>query len=235
MLDLSNTVYNSDYTKLAYLIAKSLADLRYSLPNDNQLLSVIKNCDSSVEVAHSINKYYVSLLKEALLNKAGTYRAAVEKLLNVQYWKHDGDPSGDRCSIHFLHYMFENPTSEDINTFCNYMDYYNLNLHLGGFNGHTTFSIILPQEAFNKLKEKLAFLEHYICPLSFPSTRKNSQPITKGYLLDVGLMRQHDTETNNYFNYVQSTFNVIESYNRFILHAEDFLPDYLIINLAEEE
>lgn len=101
MLDLPNTVYNSDYTKLAYLIAQSLADLRYSLPNDDQLLSVIKNCDSSVEVAHAINKYYVSLLNEALLKSAGTGKAAVATLLNVQYWKHDGDPSGDRCSIHF--------------------------------------------------------------------------------------------------------------------------------------
>ncbi|UYZ83063.1 hypothetical protein MTZ49_10660 [Entomomonas sp. E2T0] len=50
MLDLSNTVYNSDYTKLAYLIARSLADLRYSLPNDDQLLSVIKNGDSSTDL-----------------------------------------------------------------------------------------------------------------------------------------------------------------------------------------
>lgn len=234
MLDLSNTVYNSDYTKLAYLIARSLADLRYSLPNDDQLLNVIKNGDSSVEVAHDINKYYVSLLKEALLKSVGTCRAAIEKLLNVQYWKHDGDPSGDRCSIHFLHYMLENPTSSDIKNFCAYMSYYNLNLHLGGFNGHTTFSLALPQEAFNELKEELEFLELYMCPLIFPDSRKNSPPVTKGYLLDVGLMRQHDTETNNYFNYVQRTFNVIGSYNRFILHAEDFLPDYLIINLTEE-
>lgn len=63
-------------------------------------------------------------------------------------------------------------------------------------------------------------MEYYICPLTFPSGKKNSQPITKAYLLDVGLMRLHDTETKNYFGYVQRAFDLIEDYNRIVALTE---------------
>lgn len=232
MIDLAYAVHNSVHTKLASTIAYNLGELNYSSPTDEQLFSLLKKCDSTVEMAHSINEYYVSLLKEALLKYAGTCRAAVEKLLNVEYWKHEGDPSGDRCIICFLHYMFENPTSQDIKTFCTYMSYYNLNLHLCGLNGHTTFSVTLPQRAINKLIEEK--LDRYMCPLMFRNDEKNSQPTIKGYLLDVGLMRQHDSVTKNRFGYFQKTLELIRTHNRFILNTEDFLPDYLIINLTEE-
>lgn len=232
MLNLTYTVYNSKYTRLARTIAYNLDDLNYQSPTDEQLFSLLKKCDSSVEVAHHINEYYVSLLKEALLKSTGTYRAAVEKLLNVQYWKHEGEPGGDRCSINFLHYMFEDPTSQDIKTFCTYLSYYILNLHLCGLNGHTTFSVTLPQKALDKLTEEK--LDRYMCPLMFRNDEKNSQPTIKGYLLDVGLMRQHDSVTKNRFGYFQKTLELIRTHNRFILNTEDFLPDYLIINLTEE-
>lgn len=223
---------NSDATKLARVIERSLIALNYELPTNEQLFKIVTWGRSISDAAHHINKHYVNLLKEALLSKFKNHKSVIERLLSVQYLRSEGNPSKDYCYVYFLHNMLENPSETEMTAFCNYLDYYLLNLHLGGFNGHTTFSVTLPQDAFDKLKEEK--LDRYICPLTFPSGGKNSQLVTNGYLLDVGLMRQHDSETKNHFGYVQRAFDVIEDYNRFILHAEDFLPDYLIINLTEE-
>lgn len=53
----------------------------------------------------------------------------------------------------------------------NYIDYCCiLNLHLGGFNGHVTFSVTLPQQILTELKKEK--LEQYLCPLILFNLKK---------------------------------------------------------------
>lgn len=67
--------------------------------------------------------------------------------------------------------MFENPTSSQIKALYNYIDYCCiLNLHLGGFNGHVTFSVTLPQQVLTELKKEK--LEQYLCPLILFNLKK---------------------------------------------------------------
>lgn len=230
-------IEHSDTTKLAKQINSQLLIWGVKPPEEDELFDLVKGCSSPITMAHTINKFYVSLLHSQLLFKLGRARWAIEKLLKVEYSKAEGHPEHDYFSLTFLHTRLKNPSIRGIEALHEQMLDYCFTLCDLEIDAKVTFTIDLAQSSLAALMSELEEekLMQYICPLTFPTVVKHGpNSITKGYLIDIGAMRKDDLETNNRLGFVERTLKTLYRYNQYTDNTADFLIDYFMINLSED-
>lgn len=226
--------YDNPQLRISFKIATILNEKTNFVSDDFKLLEVGRYCSNSVQLAHKINEYHVSLLRDYLFGiDLLKDKEDVKQLLSVEYNKTEGMPEKDIYSISFLGFNFDNPDLFNVNKLLEFINHYILTIDQGGLKGRVTFSVTLPQEAIDKLKTDA--LRSYLGTFAFPDIGlKVIKPGKKGYLLNLGQIRKDDIESKYRFEYFRQVETIIVRYNEFIVYLANYLPDYLIINVAEQ-
>lgn len=226
--------YDNPQLRISFKIATILNEKTNFVSDDFKLLEVGRYCSNSVQLAHKINEYHVSLLRDYLFGiDLLKDKEEVKQLLSVEFNKTEGMPEKDIYSISFLGFNFDNPDLCNVNKLLEFINHYILSIDQGGFRGHVTFSVTLPQEAIDEFKTHS--LNKYLGAFAFPDIgKKIIKRGEKGYFLNIGQMRQDDKNTKYSLGLYEQAETIIVRYNEFIVYLANYLPDYLIINVAEQ-
>lgn len=113
-----------------------LADLTYEfiqqkgeLPSDEELYLIIKQSHSMSEAFHQINQLFATKTKEALLNAVPfNYRHKIAEKLTVQFQKSTDSPADDNCTFQYGSYVIEEPDTESLLDFYDYLETIDVNI-----------------------------------------------------------------------------------------------------------